>query len=98
MNITVTFTSIHHHPRYWQPDPNVWKPGRWIENPSPKAVTSDNIALTLDYEVLWTPYPGFFLPWAEGERQCPGKKFAQVELVGAVSALLAGGWRIEPVE
>jgi hypothetical protein len=36
------------------------------------------------------------MPWAEGERACPGKKFAQVELTGAVSALFAD-YKVEPV-
>ena len=34
--------------------------------------------------------------WAEGELACPGKKFAQVELTGAVSALFAD-YKVEPV-
>ncbi|MCJ1479173.1 hypothetical protein MMC13_007857 [Lambiella insularis] len=44
-----------------------------------------------------TPPHGAFLPWADGDRVCPGKKFAQVELVGALSALFADGWRVQPV-
>jgi len=36
------------------------------------------------------------MPWSEGDRACPGKKFAQVELTGAVSALFAD-YKVEPV-
>lgn len=36
------------------------------------------------------------MPWSEGDRACPGKRFAQVELTGAVSALFAD-YKVEPV-
>lgn len=65
---------------------------RWIT----KDTTPDSQS-SLDNESLIEPYPGSFLPFADGERQCPGKKFAQVELVGAVSSLFANGWRVHPV-
>jgi hypothetical protein len=38
------------------------------------------------------------LPFGEGERGCPGQRFAQVELVAAITALFLDGWRIEPVK
>ena len=91
-NIIQTFHSIHKHSRYWQPDPEKWKPQRWIKQDSTSASQS-----VFDKEALIEPYPGSFLPFADGERQCPGKKFAQVELVGAVSSLFANGWRVVPV-
>lgn len=87
MNIITTFASIHSHPRYWGGDADVWRPSRWIET-TPRNDKE---------ETLFIPPHGAFLPWADGDRVCPGKKFAQVELVGALSALFAGGWRVEPV-
>lgn len=96
MNVICTFPSIHSHPRYWGDDADVWRPTRWIKTtPTPDSKgKGDSI---FDRESISSPPPGSFLPWADGERVCPGKKFAQVELVGAVSALFAGGWRVEPV-
>ena len=99
MNIICTFTSIHSHPRYWGADVDLWRPGRWIKTtpPAPDAGSEGNGRSVFDRESLSTPPRGSFLPWADGDRVCPGKKFAQVELVGALSALFAGGWRVEPV-
>lgn len=36
------------------------------------------------------------MPWSEGDRACPGKKFVQVELLGAMTALFAD-YKVEPV-
>ncbi|KAL9115542.1 MAG: hypothetical protein Q9187_007303 [Circinaria calcarea] len=99
MNIICTFPSIHSHPRYWGDDADVWRPARWIAT-TPPTPTPDGKGIgdsAFDRESLSSPPPGSFLPWADGERVCPGKKFAQVELVGAVSALFADGWSVEPV-
>ena len=38
---------------------------------------------------------GSFIPWADGPRNCPGQKFAQVEFV-AVMASLFSRYRSEP--
>ena len=40
-----------------------------------------------DYELVLQPVPGAFLPWADGPRVCPGKKFSQVEFVAAMATL-----------
>lgn len=37
-----------------------------------------------------TPTKGSYIPWADGPRICPGKKFSMVEFVAVVSVLL---WR-----
>lgn len=77
----------------------MWRPARWIESTSraPNASSDGTGRSVFDRESLSSPPSGSFLPWADGDRVCPGKKFAQVELVGAVSALFAGGWRVEQV-
>jgi hypothetical protein len=36
------------------------------------------------------------MPWAWGQRVCPGKRFSQVELVAALAALFRD-WRVEVV-
>jgi len=33
------------------------------------------------------PVPGLYIPWSEGARICPGRKFAKVEFVAAMAAL-----------
>ena len=45
---------------------------------------------------LTNPKSGTFVPWAEGPRNCPGQKFAQVEFV-AVMATLFAGLQVKPV-
>ncbi|KAL4907685.1 hypothetical protein BDW74DRAFT_189130 [Aspergillus multicolor] len=82
------------HPKYWPDDPNVWKPTRWIELNNPtKQNSSRNDGIPearLATEELIQPYPGTYLPWSAGVQYCPGRKFAQVEIVAVVAALLRG--------
>ncbi|KAI0533327.1 cytochrome P450 [Xylaria digitata] len=77
-----SYAALHTHPRFWGPDPLVWRPGRWIDR--------EGLA-----EDLVTPPRGTFIPWSEGERSCPGKKFSQVEFV-ATMAVLFRDWRVVP--
>ncbi|KAI9645858.1 hypothetical protein NHQ30_005294 [Ciborinia camelliae] len=69
--------AMHTHPRHWGSDSLVWRPSRWIENPG-----------DLEKETLFNPPKGTYFPWSEGIRNCPGKKFAQVEFVATLTALL----------
>jgi cytochrome P450 len=39
-------------------------------------------------EEILTPIRGSYIPWADGLRVCPGKKFAEVEFVAVIAALL----------
>lgn len=36
---------------------------------------------------LIEPEKGTYIPWADGPRVCPGRKFAQVEFVAAIATL-----------
>ena len=72
---TVDSHAIHFDPEFWGPDPITWRPDRWIYK------SSDG------HEDLIQPPAGAFLPWADGQRVCPGKKFAQVEFVAAFTTL-----------
>lgn len=49
----------------------------------------------LDTESLFMPVKGTYFPWSDGQRNCPGKKFVQVEFV-AVIAKLFHGHRVLP--
>ncbi|KAH8815558.1 cytochrome P450 monooxygenase-like protein [Xylogone sp. PMI_703] len=39
-------------------------------------------------EGLFTPQKGVFIPFSEGARSCPGKRFAQVEITAVLSVIL----------
>lgn len=84
---TGVFISVKHlasDPDTWGDDADEFRPSRWIET------------LEKDQEVLRSPpHPGAFLAWGAGARNCPGKKFSQVEFVAAVAAVLSEA-RVEP--
>jgi cytochrome P450 len=78
--------ALHTHPKFWGQDSLCWKPQRWIEQPSPT---------DLDEERFTAIRRGSFIPWSEGIRICPGKKFSQVEFTAAIAAIFKN-WRVEP--
>ena len=82
--VTINVQALHTDQRTWGPDSLAWRPDRWFQ-------TSDTGAVS-----LFNPKPGTFVPWADGPRNCPGQKFAQVEFV-AVMATLFAGFRVKPV-
>lgn len=78
--------ALHTHPRYWGEDALIWRPSRWIVASADQNSDGD-VELSVE-ESLLVPMPGTFVPWSEGARICPGKKFAQVEFVAVIAALL----------
>lgn len=70
--------AVQTQPKYWQPDPLVWRPSRWI---------SSSPSNSLGQEELFQPVKGTYFPWSEGPQHCPGKKFAQVEFVAVLACL-----------
>jgi cytochrome P450 len=76
-NIHLSLSALHTHPRYWGKDGLTWKPERFI------TATLAGI----ENETLAPDTSANFLPWAFGQRICPGKKFSQVELVAALVML-----------
>ncbi|OMP88823.1 Cytochrome P450 3A31 [Diplodia seriata] len=87
--VILNLNAVHSHPRYWGDDSLEWKPSRWI-------VTAEGDGASIDREYILTPPRGAFLGWSDGNRACPGKKFAQVEHA-AVMAALFHSHRVEPV-
>lgn len=85
--------SVQTDPRYWGADSLTWRPSRWIK---PRSGGGGASAGGPDDEEFVTPVRGTFLAWADGVRDCPGKKFAQVEAVATVAALFRD-WRVDPV-
>ncbi|KAL8769675.1 MAG: hypothetical protein Q9209_004472 [Squamulea sp. 1 TL-2023] len=80
--------ALHTHPRYWGGDSLTWRPSRWIESSYPTTtplhIPRDSL---LRNESVKTPPKGSFIAWSEGMRNCPGKKFAQVEFVATMAAV-----------
>lgn len=70
--------AVHTHPKFWGEDSLKFNPRRWIEPMSE----------SIDTEVFMTPRKGSFIPWSDGVRNCPGKKFSQVEFVACLATLL----------
>jgi cytochrome P450 len=82
--VIVNVAGIHTNPAYWGPDSLDFRPDRFITSTS-----------KVDEEDILQPPSGNFIPWAAGQRVCPGKKFAQVEFV-AVIAKLFMKYRVSP--
>lgn len=82
--------SVQSDPRFWGPDSLTWRPSRWIQSES----ASDSPRI--DDEMLLTPRRSTFLGWSDGVRDCPGRKFAQIEAFATVATVLKD-WRVSPV-
>lgn len=81
-----SYAAVHTEPRYWGPDSLVWRPSRWIQG----------AAAAPGQEDLINPQKGTFLGWSEGARDCPARKFSQVEFVATIATLLRD-WKVDPV-
>ncbi|KAF4810010.1 Cytochrome P450 86A4 [Colletotrichum siamense] len=80
VNVYVNMPSIQIHKPVWGPDATSFRPSRWI--------TSSQSLAGLENEQLRAPPEGAFLPWSDGKRICPGKRFSQVGFVAALAAIL----------
>jgi len=83
-SVTLNFTALHTDPKYWGSDAVKFRPSRWII-PDEKAVSGTQ---------FFEPASGSYMPWNNGPRICPGRKFSQVEFVRVVYGLFAGGTRV----
>ncbi|KAK6082597.1 cytochrome P450 [Seiridium cupressi] len=86
--ILPSYCSMHTDPKYWGSDSLEWRPSRWIR-PSP------NVGNMPGEEEIDMNQRGVFLGWSEGTRDCPGKKFSQVEFVALMVGLFRQ-WRGRP--
>ncbi|KAL4744326.1 hypothetical protein BDW72DRAFT_212824 [Aspergillus terricola var. indicus] len=76
------------HPKYWPDEPNNWNPRRWIELVATAECSGNNtLQSRLASEEIMQPRPGTYLPWSAGVQNCPGRKFAQVEIVAVMASL-----------
>ncbi|KAK8079413.1 hypothetical protein PG997_007231 [Apiospora hydei] len=83
--VLVAYAAVHTHPDYWGPDALEWRPARWIKRSGAAE------------EELITPRRGTYVGWSEGERNCPGKKFSQVEFAATMAALFRD-YRVDPTQ
>ncbi|KAF8649578.1 hypothetical protein AX16_005669 [Volvariella volvacea WC 439] len=91
--ISYNIPALQYNPKYWGPDATAFDPTRW--DPSNKSSylhrfkssDSESGATELASGLL-KPRRGAFVPFSEGVRGCLGKKFAQIEFVAALTALL----------
>lgn len=83
-------------PEYWGADSQDFRPSRWISS-SASAFQSSGAATgtrdsgnIFDLEKVAPPPVAkeTFFPWSLGARNCPGKKFSQVEFVAVLSYVL----------
>lgn len=81
--------AIQSDPRYWGKDTLHWRPLRWIQT------NVDDANAGVGKEALKVPEKGTFLAWSEGIRNCPGRKFSQVEVVATLVSLLRE-WEVAP--
>jgi len=88
--------ALHTHPRYWGTDSLTWRPSRWILPASASQTVERTEPTQLQNEKLLVPEKGTFIAWSEGARNCPGKKFVQVEFV-ATMATLFRNYRVQPI-
>jgi cytochrome P450 len=84
--VVPSYGSVQTDPRFWGPDSLEWNPSRFIV----KREGSDE-------EDFRVPVRGAFVGWSDGPRDCPGRKFSQVEFVATMAVLFRDSWRVEPV-
>ncbi|KAI1778869.1 putative cytochrome P450 [Hypoxylon cercidicola] len=83
-----SYASMHTDPKYWGPDSLQQRPSRWIK---------PGLAGRPSHEEIDMNERGVILGWSEGTRDCPGKKFSQVEFVALMVGLFRR-WRVDPVK
>ncbi|KAI0475198.1 cytochrome P450 [Xylariaceae sp. FL0804] len=82
--IAPSYGAIQTDPKFWGSDSLTWRPSRWVKAGTPGSEESE------------LPVRGAFIGWSEGTRDCPGRKFSQVEFVATV-AVLFSKMRVDPV-
>jgi cytochrome P450 len=101
--IHLSAAGVHRNPRYWPHNPSIistkahdlddWVPKRWFSSSKQKTSPegSSDEPETVSFEntskKFFVPTKGSYIPFAEGARSCPGKRFAQIEITAVLSAI-----------
>lgn len=96
---------VHRNSRYWPcklslissryHDLDGFVLARWPPNYDTDSNTKAAIdSGTSNKEGLFTPQKGAYLPFSEGARVCPGKRFSPVEIIAVIS-LIFRNWSVE---
>ena len=96
--ILPNYSALHTHPRYWGENSLEFEPSRWIIS---DAKRSENVATpgAVYHAEKFIELPKHnrpFVGWSGGARNCPGRKFSQVEFVGVLVGLFRS-FRVKPV-
>lgn len=77
--------SVHVMSEYWGPDSKEFRPSRWITASKGGIEEGEGV----EEELAQPPVAKeTFFPWSLGQRDCPGKKFSQVEFVAVLACVL----------
>ncbi|RAL08017.1 cytochrome P450, partial [Aspergillus homomorphus CBS 101889] len=79
--IRVNSVALHTDPDTWGEDALEWRPARWVLAPRGGAGAVHD-------EVFDAQMERHLLAWSEGPRVCPGKRFAQIEILAVLLQLL----------
>ncbi|KAI1357974.1 cytochrome P450 [Xylaria arbuscula] len=93
--ICLAYSSLQTDPRWWGSDSLIWRPSRFIKSAEIDPSLKGCEGKIKDEEFL-LPRRGTFVGWSEGTRDCPGRKFSQVEFVATIASLFRD-WRVDPV-
>ncbi|KAF7864008.1 hypothetical protein EAF04_006973 [Stromatinia cepivora] len=95
--------AVHPNPRYWPcqkskisekaHDLDDFVPERWLAGYEKNAKDKGSPD-TAGEGQLFVPRKGAFVPFSEGARACPGKRFAQVEMMASL-AVIFSVWSVE---
>jgi cytochrome P450 len=86
--------ALQSDPRWWGSDSLTWRPSRFIK---PAGSESTAKKTGIDEEEFVQGKRGSFVGWSEGARDCPGRKFSQVEFVATMASLFRDS-RVDPVQ
>lgn len=96
--IIPNYSALHTHPRYWGENSLEFEPSRWITtDPTPNGDMSNLHAAYHAEKFKEMPKTNNpFVGWSGGARNCPGRKFSQVEFVGVLVGLFRD-FRVRPI-
>lgn len=97
--ISLDTPGVHNNPKYWPARPDIsalptgdeleqFKPERWLVDDNNQPPVNGLGAESGKPPQLFKPAPGAFVPFSEGHRSCMGRRFAQVESISIIAALM----------